>query len=67
MTLLMTTLIDLPKYWSFSFSIIPSKEWASLVPQRVKDLPAMQKTGVRSLGQENPLEKRMDIHFSILA
>ena len=37
------------------------------MPQRVKDLPAMQKTGVRSLGQENPLEKRMDIHFSILA
>jgi len=33
----------------------------------VKDLPAMQETWVRSLGQENPLEKGMTIHSSILA
>ena len=32
---------------------------ASLVAQRVKHLPAMQETRVRSLGQENPLEKEM--------
>ena len=31
--------------------------WASLVAQLVKNLPAMQETGVRSLGWENPLEK----------
>ena len=33
----------------------------------VKNLPAMQKTQVRSLGQEDPLEKGMAIHSSILA
>ena len=31
--------------------------WASLVAQRVKHLPAMQEKWVRSLGQEDPLEK----------
>ena len=35
--------------------------------QRVKDLLAMQKTQVRSLGQEDPLEKGMATHSSILA
>ena len=34
-----------------------SRVWASLVAQRVKNLPAMQETGVWSLGQEAPLEK----------
>ena len=33
----------------------------------VKNLPAMQETRVRSLGQENPLEKGMETHSSILA
>ena len=33
----------------------------------VKNLPAMQKTQVRFLGQEDPLEKGMAIHSSILA
>ena len=32
-----------------------------------KDLPAMQETQVRSLGQEDPLERGMAIHSSILA
>ena len=32
-------------------------EWASLIAQLVKDLPAMQETCVRSLGWEDPLEK----------
>ena len=31
--------------------------WASLVGQLVKNLPAMQETPVRFLGQEDPLEK----------
>ena len=35
--------------------------------QTVKNLPAMQETGVRTLGQEDPLEKGMATHFSILA
>ena len=33
----------------------------------VKDLPAVQKTGIQSLGQEDPLEKEMATHCSILA
>ena len=33
----------------------------------VKNLPAMQETQVRSLGQEDPLEKGMATHSSILA
>ena len=40
---------------------------ASLVAQTVKHLPSMQETQVRSLGQEDPLEKEMATHFSILA
>ena len=40
---------------------------ASLVIQTVKNLPAMQETCVRSLGQEDPLEKGMATHSSILA
>ena len=41
--------------------------YASLVAQTVKRLPAMQETQVRSLGQEDPLEKEMAIHSSTLA
>ena len=35
--------------------------------QRLKHLPAMQETWVRSLGQEDNPEKEMATHFSILA
>ena len=35
--------------------------------QTVKRLPAMRKTQVQSLGQEDPLEKEMPTHSSILA
>ena len=35
--------------------------------QRLKRLPAMWETWVRSLGQEGPLEKEMAPHSSILA
>ena len=41
--------------------------WASPMAQWVKNLPAMQETRVRFLGQEDPLEKEMATHFSILA
>ena len=41
--------------------------WASLVVQRLKRLPAMWETWVRSLGRENPLEKEMAIHSSTIA
>ena len=40
--------------------------WASLVAYLVKNTPAMQETWVRSLDWEDPLEKGMAIHFSIL-
>ena len=48
--------------------------WASLMAQMVKNLPAMQETGVQSFGQEDPsvgweglLEEGMATHSSILA
>ena len=40
---------------------------ASLVAHMVKNLPSVQETWVRSLGWEDPLEKRMTTHTSILA
>ena len=41
-------------------------EWASLVAQTIKNPPTMQETQVQSLGWEDPLEKGMAIHTSIL-
>ena len=40
---------------------------ATLIAQLVKNLPAVQKTWVRSLGREDPLEKEMATHCTILA
>jgi len=40
---------------------------ASQVAQTVKNLPAVQETQVQSLGQEDPLQKGMTTHLSILA
>ena len=48
-----------------SFTILLKR--ASLVAQMVKNLPAMLETWVRSLGWEDPLEKGMATHSSILA
>ena len=44
-----------------------SVDGASLVAQLVKNPPAMRETWVPSLGWEDPLEKGMAIHSSILA
>ena len=41
--------------------------WASQVVQRLKRLPGMQETRVRSLGREDPLEKEVATHSSTLA
>ena len=41
--------------------------WCGMVAQMVKNLPVVQETWARSLGQEDPLEKRMTTHASILA
>ena len=40
--------------------------YASLVAQKVKHLPAMWETWIRSLGLEDPLEKEMAIHPGML-
>ena len=52
------------KWW---FSNQCTSYWASLVAQTVKNLPAMQETQVRSLGQEDPLVKGEVTHPSVLA
>ena len=39
----------------------------SLMAQMVKNLPAIQKTQVQSLGGEDPLENEMATHSSMLA
>ena len=44
-----------------------SLNWASPVAQTVKNLPAIQETWVQSLGWEDPLEKGIATHSSILA
>ena len=40
---------------------------ASLVAQTVRNLPAIRETWIQSLGREDPLEKEMTTHSSILA
>ena len=63
--LIMLSLLDGSTQHSF---FLPSPIMAaSLVAQRLKRLPAMQETWVRSLGREDPLEKEMATHSSILA
>ena len=44
---------------AFHLSVCYNTFWASLVAQMVKKLPSMQETWVRSLGQEDTLEKGM--------
>ena len=51
----------------FFFGELRNWQYLHLVAQMVKNLPAMQDTWVRSLGWEDPLEKGMATHFSILA
>ena len=45
----------------------PELYWAPLVAQTVKHLPAMQETQVQSLVWEDPLEKEMATHSSLVA
>ena len=47
--------------------VLNANLWASLVAQLVKNLPAMRETWVRSLGQEDPVEKGKATQSSILA
>ena len=67
----------LTQHWDLTFSehsyvlvtlYTPSLQLqASSVAQTVKNLPAMQETQVQFLGQEDPLEKGMATHSSILS
>ena len=50
--------------WKPRFNRVPSKQQMA---QMVKNLPAVHETGVRYLGQEDPLEKETATHSSILA
>ena len=54
-------------YVSMLLSQLVPPSPSSLVAQRVKRLPAMRETWVLSLGREDPLEKEMATHSSILA
>ena len=53
--------------WDLPTRLICLQVGASLVAQRLKCLPTMQESRVRSLGREDPLEKEMATHSSILA
>ena len=50
-----------------AFDLLNSFNFASLVAQMVKRLPAVRETWVRSLGWEDPMEKAMATHSSNLA
>ena len=50
-----------------SLAMTNRKNWAFLVAQLIKNLPKMQDTGVQLLGWDDPLEKEIATHFSILA
>ena len=52
---------------AFEFLLVFIFLWASLVAYAVKNPPAMQETQVRSLALEDPLEKGMAPHSSMLA
>ena len=52
---------------AYRFTLVQVQIRASLVARMVKNLPAMQKTWVQSMGREDPLEKEMPTHSSILA
>ena len=61
--------IQLYVYTYITFEIIFHYRllWDFPVAQMVKNLPAVQETQVPSLGREDPLEKEMATHFSIIA
>ena len=61
-------LCDLATAFSSESSLlfVTSQERASLVAQLLKNLPAMQETRGRSLGWEDPLERGMATHSSII-
>ena len=64
----MLTYLRLEKHGGYKlFSASSGRNWDFPLAQMVKNLPAMQETCVRSLSQEDPLEKEIGTHSSILA
>ena len=61
------TLFSLKMKEILLFTIIQIGLGSSLMTQMVRNLPAMKETRVPSLSQEDPLEKGMATHSSILA
>ena len=57
----------MPSSEVFRNTFVSDLPGASLVAQMVKHLPAMQEAQAQSLGQEDPLEKGMATHSSMLA
>ena len=55
------------KLWLAKCRLSILNNWASLVSQMVKNVPEMQEAKIQSLDLEDPLEKGMATHFSILA
>ena len=53
--------------WGDCSAVFYKTKQGFLVAQLVENLPAMQETQVQFLGWEDPLEKGMATHFSILA
>ena len=49
------------------YKLCRTVDLTSLVAQMVKNLPAVRETQVQSVGQDDPLEKGMATHSSILA
>ena len=54
-------------FWDLISSTLLSPIYIYMVTQMVKNLPAMKETWVWSLGREDPLEKGLETHTSILA
>ena len=58
---------EIPEKFAFALLKLKLNMVTSLVAQMVKHLPTMRETRVRSLGQEDPLEKEMATHCNTLA
>ena len=63
----MLLVLILPVPYQLWLCVCLIENWASLVAQLVKNLPEMLETQVQSLDGEDPLEKEMAAHCSILA
>ena len=63
----MSRMVGGSEFYFQNINIATGKEWASLTAQQVRNLPAVQETWVQFLDQEDPLEKEMSTHSSILA